>query len=282
MPAARYWLTENFCIGTYMKQAIKRGIKSVFGILGLDLRRKGAKGTEQYAQPSARNSFAGALRHLSKSGFRPQTVIDVGVAFETEDLHKEFREAQILLIEPLAEFEPALKGICKRYRAQYVLAAAGEAHGSAVLNVHKDQLDSSSFFKEVDGPSVDGTPREVPVVTIDEVVLERRLKGPYLVKVDVQGAELKVLAGAAETLKQTEVVILEVSLLGMLIEAPQLFDVMAYLKGLGFVLYDTWGFLYRPYDGALAQMDMAFVRDNGPFRQSHAFATPEQRKSARP
>jgi FkbM family methyltransferase len=205
-------------------------------------------------------------------------VIDVGVAFETEDLHQAFREAQLLLIEPLAEFEPFLKGICERYNAQYVLAAAGEARGSAVLNVRADQLECSSLFKETEGPTVDGTPRQVPVVTIDDLCRERKLHGPYLIKVDVQGAELKVLAGAAETLKQTEVVILEVSLFELLIESPQLFDVMAYMKERGFVLYDTWGFLYRPYDGALAQMDMAFVREGGRFRTSHVYATPDQRK----
>jgi FkbM family methyltransferase len=260
-----------------MNQRIKRGVKNIFGILGLELRKKRPSG-EENPQPSARTSFAGALRQLSKSGFRPKTVIDVGVAFETEELHQEFREAEILLVEPLVEFEPFLKRICERYKAQYVLAAAGAARGSAVLNVHTHQLECSSFFKETDGPLLDGTPREVPVVTIDEVCSERKLQGPYLVKIDVQGAELNVLAGAPETLKKTEVVILEVTLFEMLIGGPQLFDVMVYMKKRGFVLYDTWGFLYRPYDGALAQMDITFVRDKGFFRHSHLYATPDQRK----
>jgi hypothetical protein len=32
-----------------------------------------------------------------------------------------------LLIEALAEFEPFLKNICQRHKAQFVLAVAGEA-----------------------------------------------------------------------------------------------------------------------------------------------------------
>jgi FkbM family methyltransferase len=261
-----------------MTPSIKRAVKYLFGIFGLELRRKQTPGAEQDTEPSSRTTFAGALRQFSKSGFRPRTVIDVGVAFETETLHHEFREAEILLIEPLAEFEPFLKSICERYKAQYVLAAAGATRGSAVLNVHTDELECSSFLKEADGAILDGTPREVPVVTVDELCSQRALKGPYLIKIDVQGAELTVLAGAPETLKQTEVVILEVSLFEMLIDGPQLFDVMVYMKQRGFVLYDTWGFLYRPYDGALAQMDIAFVREDGIFRRSHAYATPDQRK----
>jgi hypothetical protein len=73
-------------------------------------------------------------------------------------------------------------------------------------------------------------------------------------------------------------VILEVTLFGTMIGGPQLADVVAYMKDRGFVVYDAWGFLYRPYDEALAQLDMAFVRQDGVFRKSHVFATPEQRK----
>jgi FkbM family methyltransferase len=261
-----------------MIELIKRAVKNIVGIFGLELRRKPALGTEEDTPPSSRATFAGALRQFSKLGFRPGTVIDVGVAFETETLHHEFRDSQILLIEPLVEFEPFLKGICHRYKAQYVLAAAGATQASRILNVRPDLPQCSSFLKDADGPALDGTPRAVPVVTLDQVCSERGLKGPYLIKIDVQGGELTVLDGATETLKQTEVAILEVSLFEMLIGCPLLYDVMAYMKQRGFVLYDTWGFFYRPYDGALAQMDIAFVREDGMFRPSHTFATPEQRK----
>jgi FkbM family methyltransferase len=261
-----------------MSELTKQAVKNIFGIFGLELRRKPTPEAEENTPPSSRATFAAALRQFSKLGFRPRTVIDVGVAFATETLYHEFCESEILLIEPVAEFEPFLKSICARYKAHYVLAAAGEARSSATLNVHTDQLDCSSLLKETDGAVVDGTPREVPVVTIDELCSERNLQGPYLIKIDVQGAELKVLAGTTKTLEQTEVVILEASLFRLLVHSPQLFDIMAYMKQRGFVVYDTWGFLYRPYDGALAQMDIAFVREDGRFRRSHAFGTLEQRK----
>lgn len=50
------------------------------------------------------------------------------------------------------------------------------------------------------------------------------------------------------------------------------------MKQHGFVAYDFCGFLYRPFDNALSQVDMVFVREQGLFRRSHVFATPEQRK----
>jgi FkbM family methyltransferase len=245
-------------------------VKDLFKAAGLDI---------QKARPPAivRASMNGALRQLSGLGFKPQTVIDVGVATQTLELYEEFKDSRLLLIEPLVEFEPFLRKICGSYKAEYVLAAAGATPGTASINVHPDKF-GSSFLKEVEGPSVDGVPRKVPVVTIDQVCEEKGLAGPCLIKVDVQGAELQVLAGAERTLRETEVVILEVTLFGTMIGGPQIYDVVARMKQLGFVVYDIWGPSYRPLDNALAQVDMAFVREDGAFRQVHAFATPDWRK----
>jgi FkbM family methyltransferase len=251
--------------------AIKHFAVRLFNALGLDIRRI------RPATP-ARDSMAGGLAQLARLGFQPRTVIDAGVANATPELYSTFPSASILLIEPLAEFEPFLQKICSTYNAQYVLAAAGSAPGSATFHVHADKF-SSSLLTEVEGPGVDGAPRTVPVVTVDQLCAEKKLSGPYLIKLDVQGAELQVLAGAARTLQQTEAVILEVSLFGTMIGGPQFFDIVSYMKGAGFVAYDIFAVNYRPLDGALAQVDMIFVREDGFFRQSHAFATPEQREA---
>jgi FkbM family methyltransferase len=205
-------------------------------------------------------------------------VIDVGVATQTMELYKEFPDTPLLLIEPLAEFEPFLRKIASEYNAQYVLAAAGDKSGTAVLNVHPDRV-GSSLLREVEGELVDGIPREVPLVTIDDLCAARDLYGPLPIKADVQGAELQVLAGASRTLEQTEAVILETTLFGTMLGGPQVCDVVGWMKQAGFVVYDIYGFNYRPLDGALCQVDMVFVKEKGRFREQHAFATAEQREA---
>lgn len=250
--------------------ALKRMVRGFFNAFGLEISKK-------REESETRASMAGALRQLTALGFHPRTIIDVGAASQTAELYEEYPKADILLIEPLREFEPSLRQICEKYRAQYLLAAAGERPGTATLNVHPDRF-GSSLLKETEGPSVDGEPRQVPVITIDDACAERSLKGPYLVKVDVQGAELQVLAGARQTLLNTEVVVLEVSLFGLMIDGPQCFEVISQMKSYGFVVYDIYGFTYRPFDGALAQVDLVFVREQGRFRESHVFSTPEKRR----
>ncbi len=224
-----------------------------------------------------RSTLSEFLSHIAHLNFNPETIIDVGVADGTFELYEAFRSAYVMLIEPLVEFEQILQKIARKYKAEYVIAAASDHSGKATINVHTDPA-TSSLMNEKEGSHVNGLTREVSLVTIDEICQEKKLKGPYVVKIDVQGAELIVLGGAQSILKDTELVILEVSLFQFYVNGPQLHEVVAYMKTQGFVVYDIFGGHTRPLDGALAQVDMAFVKEFGQFRINHAYATFDQRK----
>jgi FkbM family methyltransferase len=254
-----------------MKRFLKQAIKQTFHYLGFELHRR-----DKLKVP-LRRTLSDMLDHFIKLKFLPNTVIDVGVAYGTFDLYEKFPGARLLLVEPLEEYKQILGGVSRKYRAEYVLAAAGAMPGTTTLNVHHD-LSGSSLFKEAEGNGVDGVPRQVPMVTIDDLCNERNLLGPYLIKADVQGAELSVLDGGKRVLEDTEVLILEVSLFHSFRNGPQFYDVVTYMNDRGFVVYDIFSGRNRPLDGALAQVDMVFVKENGQFRTSHSFATPEQRQ----
>jgi FkbM family methyltransferase len=234
-------------------------------------------GYEVHRANARRTTIEEALRHLARRGFDPSTVIDVGAAYGTFEIYRTFPGAQHLLVEPLSEYEPFLRDISRRFQARYVIAAAGPGAGMLTINVHPD-LVGSSLFHEADGADVDGLPREVPQQAIDALCAEAKLGGPYLIKVDVQGAELLVLDGAAQTLQETEVIILEVSLFQFFRDGPQLHDVVEYMRQRGFLVYDIVGGHNRPLDGALAQVDLVFVRENGRFRLEQGYGTEQQRK----
>ncbi len=227
-----------------------------------------------------RTDLRGFVQHVVRLGFEPATVIDVGVADGTFELYGAFPRARHLLVEPMAEFEDALRYIRDRYGAEYVLALASEEAGEIAVRVDTD-LHGVSLLNPVE-PDYE---RTLPVVRLDDLVTERSLQGPYFVKVDVQGAELQVLRGAPGILEAAEVVVLETALFRFKEGAPDFADVFDFMRERGFAVYDVFGGHTRPLDGALAQFDVAFVRENGRFRSSHAFdvegAWDEQQRSLR-
>lgn len=252
-----------------MKKIIKKILKQAFNFLGYQVHRK----------IPGRHSLADALEYISKQGFLPATVIDAGVANGTFELYETFPHAKFLLIEPIKEFEEAIKLISKRYSVEVVIAAAADKPGSRIINVHRF-IQSSSLFRETEGKHVDGVPREVPVVTIDELCSQRHLKAPYLIKMDIHGAELIALEGARNVLGDTEVVILESHFFQFFINGPQFYDVVHYMKERGFCVYDICGLHYRPLDEALGAADIVFVKENGLFRKTHSYSTYEQRQKS--
>ena len=224
-----------------------------------------------------RTNLSEALDHIASLKFYPRTIIDVGVAHGTWELYEKFPDAFHLLIEPLEEYKVHLKLIVKKFKAEYILAAAGATVGTTIINVHPD-LVGSSILKENENSDVNGIPREVPKITVDEACAAKNLTGPYLLKIDVQGTELDVLDGSATILKAAEVIILEVSLFKFFDKGHEFSDVISYMKTRGFVVYDLFGGHNRLLDNAMAQTDIIFVKEKGMFQKYQFYATQQQRE----
>lgn len=261
---------------------IKVMVQKSLHIFGLELYRRAnilgfgvRKALSGSGYKSSRN-MRDALHHIAQMGFYPNTVIDVGVAQGTFALYEEFPKAQLILIEAVREYEPELKEISRKYRGDYVIAAATSMPGEIVINVHSDHMGGSSVLLETMEGDVNGFQRKINAIRVDDLIKERNLPGPYLLKVDVQGAELDVLDGASGILDDTQLILLEVSMYQFMKGAPQFYDVIEYMKQHGFAAYDIYGGSVRPLDGALGQVDIAFVKENGMFRSDHSYATVEQ------
>lgn len=246
-------------------------VNALLGKLGYEVRYN-PKG----AAHGIRESFTEVFEHAKKLGLNPSTVIDVGVANGTVDLYAPFPRAFHLLIEPLQEYKDAISKILEKYNGMHVMAAATNKKGTVEFNIHSDHLPGSSMLKEEMGPEADGVVRKVDAVVGDDIVSEYSLSPPFIIKVDVQGAELSVLDGFSKTLEKTDLVVLEVSFFKFMTGAPEFADIVIYMKNHGFVAYDLLGGLRRLLDGALGQIDMVFVKEKGFFRKDHSFATNEQ------
>lgn len=222
-----------------------------------------------------RETKRGSLINLRNIGFYPRVVIDVGAQLGTFELYEAFPQSKHLLIEPVKEHEPQLLNICRQLPDAEVIIAAATSVSETVKLAVTPNLQYASLVKTI---PKDNDYRTIDGIALDDICRERHLHGPYLIKIDVDGLEVDVLKGAVHILSETEYVIVESTLF------HQLYDVMDFLRVHDFVLYDIVDNMYRPIDLALWQVDMAFVKKEGQFRQNKSFATEEMNKimAARP
>lgn len=234
-----------------------------------------SRGIEIHRTRGVRRTLPAVLAHYRELGFVPNVVFDVGVGPGTPELYEAFPDARLVLVEPLEEWRRHFEWVERQRVTDTISAAAGSRPGEVEIFVHRAPW-CSSIFGALRGEDGDGTRRSVPVVRLDDIAHERELVGPFVVKVDVEGAELEVLSGALEVLHTTELVLMEVSLFEFVPRAPQFHDVVSWMHEHGFVVADLFDAHNRLLDGALARMDLAFVQEHGRFRRSHSYGTSEQ------
>lgn len=208
------------------------------------------------------------LNHIKKTGFCPAVIIDVGVGYGTIDIYRAFPKAYLFLVEPLIEFTSAMQAILKRYPGEAVLAAAG----------NRDEEAKIYFDNNVQGATLlqnKNESRQVKVVRLDQICEK---PGPYLIKIDVQGTEISVIEGMVGILDKTEVVILECAFFGFYEKQPTISDIFDCMYRLDFVPYDIFDPLFSPSEGTLVQVDVAFVKRNGPFQQNREYMMKSQHR----
>jgi FkbM family methyltransferase len=155
--------------------------------------------------------------YLGGYGFRPDAVIDVGVAEGTPWLYNSFPGAHFVLVDPLpgAQEAVASRGVLKD-NFDFHAVALGARAGQAVLSVphsskgregamasllpRTDQLrDRITFSDDV----------AVPLTTLDTIAAA--YSGRLGLKIDTEGYELEVLKGGKDTLARCDFVLLELS-----------------------------------------------------------------------
>jgi Methyltransferase FkbM domain len=104
------------------------------------------------------------------------------------------------------------------------------------------------------------------MMTVDQLVAEERERQgvrSVLLKVDVDGSEIDVLAGSVETLALSTVVVIEAPLHAR--EVGRFGEIMSFMTSRGYDCFDIIEPLLRRGDNILWQVDLVFVRrDSGP------------------
>ena len=197
------------------------------------------------------------LQNLFRKGVRYGTVVDIGCAdghFVLNHLSC-LGDAVPLNIDANRIYEDSLKAIKEVLGGHYRICAITDHEGEIEITESVHPYWSSVrpagdvYWSRVNDLVKNKV--KVPATTLDALVKELSLQPPFLLKLDVQGAEKAVLKGARSVLENCSVVVCEADI-------DDFQDINALLLDAGFFLYDLTT-LQRLRDGTLGWFYPVYV-----------------------
>lgn len=190
-------------------------------------------------EPIQLGTYTASIAVLQQKGLTFSTVIDIGCAdghfFLNHAVRGLLPGATALNIDANPLYEDSLKAIQDAMGGHYFLGAvsdqAGELEMTFSVHPYWSSLRPSGDLYWARVNDLEQSKAKVKTVTLDQLVSGLALKPPYLIKLDVQGAELAALGGAREVLRETDVVICEADI-------HDFHDIDAALVEAGFGLFD--------------------------------------------
>lgn len=141
------------------------------------------------------------------------------------------------------------------------------SHTNSLFKVNLDSKDSIGIAKaktENDAQYFEGFNEEVKVAStrLDSFTKQHSIGRIDLLKIDVQGAECRVLTGARESLKNTRVVVIEICFFDYYEHQTTFMDVENILSPLGFRLFSISEISNNPMNGRTDWAEVVYLNQS--------------------
>lgn len=196
---------------------------------------------------------------------KPSRTIDIGanVGNFSRNLHYRYPDCKIIMVEANPNCKPYLQLL----EIPFDIIGLSNEKDTKVFYLEKTNnvATGASFYKENTEFYSDDNVEKIYINT--ETLDSKNYFGSSridLIKIDVQGSELDILVGGEKTIKNTEYVLLELSLVEYNIGSPSIEKVIDKMINYGFYIVDILEYHRFPslYDGMIFQIDMLFKNKN--------------------
>ena len=213
---------------------------------------------------SSQNVIENNFRWLKD--FDIKTIIDIG-ANEGQFAKKIltiFPDANLHCVEPLPD---VYKKLCFNFKdlKNFFGYNVGLGEKEEEREIYNNEYSPSSSLLEMEDLhktnfefAVEVKSTQIPIRRLDDLLLGK-ITVPLLVKIDVQGYELHVLAGGEDTIRQADIIIIEVSFYELYKGQPLFNDIYEYFNKIGFRYMGNIEQLLAPTNQRVLQADAVFI-----------------------
>jgi FkbM family methyltransferase len=205
------------------------------------------------------------FRSLVRLEYLPRHVVDVGANrgdWTRLALHN-LPDARYKLFETNPRLHGLLADLASEYDAVTVHpVGVGSVDGELPFTLH-ERDDSGTFSMTLDQATREGFGQvAIPIRRLDDVLRGAAAPPVDLLKVDAEGFDLEVLAGAPETLEAAEIVLVECAVMSKRF-SNDVRSVVNYMHSNGFHPLDITDINRTQKHGSLWLIEMAFVKAGG-------------------
>ncbi len=246
-------------------------MQQILGVIHTQL-----EASAQLKLPHAKNAFRLPLSFFERQHYlkvqrcldsKDIVVLDIGASvgrFATA-MAKSRNVSRVYAFEPLPDIYDKLAEQTQKFTSiQTFNVALGEKDDT--ISFHRNAYSPSSSLL----PMTDLHKKEFPftkrsseqqvrVVRLNEFAKENNLAAPYLIKIDVQGYEDKVLNGGSDIVRQGRYCVIEISLEPLYEGSPSFNEIYLHLQELGFTFMGILDYLTGKA-GNILQVDGLFER----------------------
>jgi FkbM family methyltransferase len=249
---------------------IRKLIQSTAGKFGYRVVRKEPVVQVREPPPEPSYGLEPFFGLLKRFGFDPKHIVDIGAnrGTWTRRAVQFFPTAQYTLIEPQDQLKVYIQDlIATGIRINWINAGVSDASGTLPFTIaYRD--DSSTFLSLPQDANAQRI--LIPVKTLNEIVLSSGGPVPQMVKIDAEGLDLKVLAGASDLFGKTEVFFVEVAIWTNHPYENTLAKVIPIMEQAGYHAVDITDINRSPKYGVLWLCELAFLRNGSPLFDSVA------------